>query len=254
MEFHIRCDADAIARYVFVPGDHDRAKKIADAFDEAKLVSDSRGYMVYTGTVDGTRMTVASTGMGGPQVAIGIEELAHMGADTFIRVGSCGTLQDHVNVGDIIIPTGIVRGGATAHAYLPPAFPAAPNFDVLTALIQTAEALSIPVHVGVGWSSDAFYAEADPGYVAKLKQAGVLSVEMEADTLFVVSNFRGWRAGALFANDGTSIEIKPVWGVGAFRRGEARSVEIAIAAMKAIAVADAVAATDAVDRKGEGGV
>jgi uridine phosphorylase len=247
MEFHIRCDAADIARYVFVPGDHGRAKRIADHLDAARLVSDSRGYMVYTGSVDGVPMTVASTGMGGPQVAIGIEELAHMGADTFIRVGSCGTLQDRVRVGDIIIPTGIVRGGATANNYLPPAFPAAPNFTMLTALIEAAQNVGAPFHVGVGWSTDAFYAESDPGYVAKLKEAGVLSVEMEADTLFVVSNFRGWRAGALFANDGTSTEIKPVWGEDAFRRGEAQSIEIAIAAMKVIADLDAAGA------KAEGG-
>ena len=85
MEFHIECEAEDIARYVFVPGAHDRAKKIAAHFDDARLVSDSRGYMVYTGTVEGIPMTACSTGMGGPQVAIGIEELGHLGADTFIR-------------------------------------------------------------------------------------------------------------------------------------------------------------------------
>lgn len=241
MEHHIRCDAADIARYVFVTGDHDRAKKIADRFQDARLVSESRGYMVYTGTVDGVLMTVASTGMGGPQVAIGIEELAHMGADTFIRVGSCGTLQDYVKVGDVIVPSGVVRGGATGHAYLPPAFPAAPSFGVLTALIQAAEALTIPVRVGITWSSDVFYADGDPAYVAKLKEAGVLAVEMEADTLFVVANYRGWRAGAIFANDGTSTEIKPVWGVGAYRLGEKRAIGVALTAMKAIAASDAAA-------------
>ena len=100
MEHHIRCDPGEIARYIFAPGAHDRAKKIADHFDNARLVSDSRGYMVYTGLVNGFQMTVCSTGIGGPQVAIGIEELAHMGADTFIRVGSCGVLQDRLGVGD----------------------------------------------------------------------------------------------------------------------------------------------------------
>lgn len=238
MEFHIKCDAKDIAQYVFVPGDHERARKIAAHFEGARLVSDSRGYMVYTGTVDGIPMTVASTGMGGPQVAMGIEELAHMGADTFIRVGSCGTLQDEVSVGDIIIPTGIFRGGATANNYLPPAFPAAPNFGVLTVLVETAQALDLPVHVGVGWAGDAFYADPDPALFAKLKQAGVLSLEMETDTLFVISNYRGWRAGAIFASDGTAQEIKPAWGEEAFRKGEEEEIHIAVAAMKAIALTD----------------
>lgn len=241
MEFHIQCNAEDIARYVFVPGAHDRAKKIAERFDAPRLVTNSRGYWVYSGTVAGIPMTVCSTGMGGPQVAMGIEELAHMGADTFIRVGSCGTLQDDIMPGDMIIPTGVYRGGATANRYLPPAFPAAPHFQVLSALVEAAEGLGMPVHVGLGWSSDAFYAPYGPleeALTEKLKQAGVLAIEMEADTLFIVSNFRGWRAGAIFACDGTSREIKPVWGEEAFRRGEEQEITIAIEAMKSIAEQD----------------
>lgn len=238
MEWHIECDPKDISRYVFVPGDHDRAKKIAGYFDDAYLVSDTRGYLVYSGYVDGIFMTVSSTGIGGPQVGIGIEELGHMGADTFIRVGSCGTLQDDITVGDIIITNGVYRGGATANNYLSPAFPAAPDFQMLDALVEAAAQLNIDVHVGLDWSTDAFYAETDPKLVEKLKQAGIKSIEMEADTLFIISNFRGWRAGALFACDGTSQEIKPAWGEDAFRRGEENEIRIAIEAMKAIAKAD----------------
>jgi uridine phosphorylase len=241
MEFHIRCEPEEISRYVFVPGSHARAKKIADHFDQARLVSDSRGYLVYTGEVDGITMTVSSTGMGGPQIAIGIEELGHMGADTFIRVGSCGTFQDDIGVGDLIIPTGVYRGGATANRYLPPAFPAAPNWQVLTALAEAAKKLGVEAHVGIGSTWDAFYALPDPPLPEKLKQAGVLAAEMECDTLFIISNFRGWRAGAILANDGTSKEIKPEWGEEAFRKGEELEIQIAIEAMKAIALADAAA-------------
>jgi uridine phosphorylase len=241
MEFHIRCAPEEIARYVFVPGSHTRAKKIADHFDQAQLVSDSRGYLVYTGTVDSIPMTVSSTGMGGPQIAIGIEELGHMGADTFIRVGSCGTFQDYVNVGDLIIPTGVYRGGATANRYLPPAFPAAPNWQVLTALVEAAKKLGVKVHVGIGSTWDAFYALPAPPLPEKLQQAGVLAAEMECDTLFIISNFRGWRAGAILANDGTSTDIKPEWGEEAFRKGEELEIQIAIEAMRSIALADKAA-------------
>lgn len=241
MEFHIQCNAEDIARYVFVPGDHERAKKIAARFEDARLVTESRGYRVYSGTVAGIPMTVCSTGIGGPQVAMGIEELAHMGADTFIRVGSCGTLQENIQPGDLIIPTGVYRGGATADRYLPPVFPAVPSFEVLTVLVEAAESLSMPAYVGLGWSSDAFYAPFGPleeALLAKLKQAGVLALEMEADTLFVVSNYRGWRAGAIFACDGTAHEIKPAWGEEAFRRGEEQEITIAIEAMKRLAQQD----------------
>ncbi|MBC7233888.1 MAG: nucleoside phosphorylase [Chloroflexi bacterium] len=239
MEFHIRCEAKDIARYVFVPGDHERAKKIAAHFDHARLVSDTRGYLVFTGTVDGIPMTVASTGMGGPQAAICFEELGHLGADTFIRVGSCGTLQDDVPCGGVIIPTGVYRGGATGNQYLPPAFPALPNFQVLTALVEAAKRIGIKVHVGIGWTGDAFYVLPEPQLITKLKDARVLSLDMETDTLFIVSSFRGWRAGSILANDGTSKEIKPAWGEELFRKGEEQAIRIALEAMKSIAQADA---------------
>ena len=238
MEFHIECNPEDIARYVFVSGDHERARKLADQFQDERLVSDTRGYMVYTGTVDGVPMTVSSTGIGGPQVAIGIEELAHLGANTFLRVGSCDALQDDVQVGDIIIPTGVYRGGATALRYLPPAFPATPQWPMLAALVEAAQRLGVAVHVGPSMSVDAFYADRDPGLMAKLKQAGVLAIDMEADTLFAISNFRGWRAGALLACDGTSTETKPEWGHEAFRKGEQEEIRIALEAMKSIARAD----------------
>lgn len=249
MEFHILCDPKDIARYVFVPGDHDRAKRIAEHFDTMRFISDSRGYRVYTGLVDGIPMTACSTGMGGPQVAIGIEELGHMGANTFIRVGSCGTFQDDVQPGDVIIPNGVVRAGATANRYLPVAFPAVPHFDLLTALVEASNKLGIKVHVGLDAAGDTFYAEGDPRMWAKMKAAGVKSVEMEADTLFIISNFRGWRSGAIFACDGTSKETKPAWGEAAYKQGEENEIRIAIEAMKSIALADAKAGQAAETRE-----
>ncbi len=240
MEFHIRCDPKEISRYVFVPGSHDRAKQIAAHFENARLVSESRGYLVYTGTVAGIHMTVSSTGMGGPSTAICIEELGHMGADTFIRVGSCGTMQDYVDCGDVIVSTGTIRDGGTANNYLPLEFPAVPNFDVTAALVKAAQNLSLKIHVGLGSAGDAFYAPRDPARRDLLKQAGVVSAEMESDTLYIVAALRGWRAGALFASDGNSKETKPAWGEEAFRQGEENSICIAIEAMRMLALADGI--------------
>ncbi|MFH1927440.1 MAG: nucleoside phosphorylase [Chloroflexota bacterium] len=238
MEFHIRCDAKDIARYVFTPGSHARAKMIAAHFDNARLVSDSRGYLVFTGMVDGIPMTVSSTGMGGPTTAICVEELAHLGADTFIRVGSCGAYQEYVSCGDVIISTGIFRAGGTANNYLPVEFPAVPTFEVTAALVEAAKKLEIKTHVGLGSAGDAFYAPRDPAMREVLKQAGLVSGEMESDTLFVVAALRGWRAGALFTSDGTATETKPEWGEAAFQQGQEDAIRIAIEAMKNIALAD----------------
>lgn len=186
-------------------------------------------------------MTVCGTGMGGPTVAIALEELAHMGADTFIRVGSCGVFQEGQMPGDLIIASGTVRLGGTANRYLPLAFPAVPTFAVVSALVAAAQAAQTPYTVGVGIAGDAFYAPPDPQVVEMIKAAGVVSVEMESDTLFIVGAYRGWRTGALYASDGSPGEIKPQWGEADFRRGELSAIQIGLEAMHRIATADKLA-------------
>ncbi len=241
MEFHIKCDPKDIARYVFCPGDHARAKRIADRFDESYMVTDSRGYAVYSGGYEGVFMTACGTGMGGPTTAIALEELAHLGADTFIRVGSCGVFQEGQGPGDLIVASGTFRAGGTANAYLPPAFPAVPTFAVLRELARAAESLDVPYTVGVGIAGDAFYAPRPPEFRPMLAGAGAVSIEMESDTLFILGAYRGWRTGALYASDGTPTEIKPKWGEEDFRQGEENAISVALHAMRAIAQADGAA-------------
>ena len=238
MEWHIRCDPKEISRYIFCPGDHARAAKIADHLDDAYLVTDSRGYAVFSGTYGGVFMTVCGTGMGGPTVAIALEELAHMGADTFIRVGSCGVFQDDQQPGDVIIGSGTFRAGGTANNYLPLNYPAVPTFSVLRALVDAAGQLDIPYTVGVGIAGDAFYAPRDPAMGQMLKAAGVVSAEMESDTLFILGAYNNWRTGALYASDGAPGETKPEWGEEAFRQGEQNVIRIGLEAMLAIALKD----------------
>ena len=238
MEWHIKCDAKEISRYVFCPGDQKRAKKIADQFDESYLVTESRGYTVYSGKYKGVFMTACGTGMGGPAVAIGLEELAHMGADTFVRVGSCGVFQEGQKPGDVIAASGTVRAGGTGNSYLPPIFPAVPTFSVLRRLVEAGEELKIPVTVGVGLAGDSFYGPRDTGPSFPMKESGLVFVEMESDTLFIVGALRGWRTGAIFTSDGAPGTIKPEWGEEAFRRGEMDAIHIALHAMWKIAQAD----------------
>ena len=235
MEWHIKCDAEEIARYVFCPGDQQRARKIADHFDTHHLVTETRGYIVFSGEYKGIAMTVCGTGMGGPAVAIGLEELAHMGADTFIRVGSCGVLQEGQAPGDVIIASGTVRMGGTGNAYLPPMYPAVPTFNVLRKLVESGEELNIPVTVGVGSAGDAFYA---PRHDPNLNLANLVFVEMESDTLFIVGQVRRWRTGAIFASDGGPGNTKPESGEADFRRGEQNAIKIALGAMWKIAQED----------------
>ncbi len=235
-EFHIKADPKDISRYCLTPGDHARARLIASKLTNARLVSETRGYLVFSGDYQGIFMTVCATGMGGPAVAIALEELAHMGADTFIRVGSAGAVAPGLGPGDVVVSTGAVRFGGTGNAYLPLNYPAVPTFAVTRALVDAAEELQMPVHLGVGASGDGFYAPSENRM--ELAKAHVQCVEMESDTLFVVGQYRGWRTGALFAVDGTPTEIKPAWGEDAFRRGEENAIQIALRAMHKIVSTD----------------
>jgi len=238
MEWHIKCDPSEISRYIFCPGDQKRAKKIADQFDTFHLVTESRGYTVFSGEYKGVFMTVCGTGMGGPAVAIGLEELAHMGSDTFIRVGSCGVFQEGQKPGDVIAASGTARAGGTGNAYLPTIFPAVPTFSVLRYLVEAGEELQVPITVGVGLATDSFYAPHNANEFLPMKTAGLVFVEMESDTLFIVGAARGWRTGAIFASDGAPGVVKPEWGEEDFRHGEMSAIKVALHAMWKIAQAD----------------
>lgn len=238
MEFHVKCEPKDVSRYVLCPGDQARAQKIATHFEDSYLASDNRGIVVYSGTYKGVFMTACGTGMGGPAVAIALEELAHMGADTFVRVGSCGVFQEGQMPGDVIIASGTFRAGGTSLSYLPLAFPAVPTYQVLRALTDAADALDIPYTVGVGVAGDAFYGPRKQDTRAEFIQSGVVSVEMESDTLFIVGAYRGWRSGAVYASDGTPNETKPDWGWDRFYQGEENAIRIALDALHQVAQVD----------------
>jgi uridine phosphorylase len=240
MEYHMEGSPEQISRYVFCPGSQRRARRIADHFEDLDVVSEGRGIVVYSGTYRGHFLTSCGTGMGGPAAAIACEELAHLGADTFIRVGSCGVFQEGQAPGDIIAASGSYRGGGTGDEYLPVRFPAVSTFHVLREIVRASEKLDIPLTVGVGCTLDAFYATRGEEAVEAVAASGGVFIEMECDTLFLVGARRGWRTGALFTSDGAPGEIKPEWGQEDFQRGEKRMIKIALEAMISLAEADSV--------------
>lgn len=201
-EHHIKLRPQDLSRYVFVPGSHLRGRRIAERMDDCRVVSATRGYYVYSGTYKGCFMSVCSTGMGGPQAAIAFEELAHLGADTFIRVGSAGAVQPHLGVGDVALATATLRLGGTSFAYLPGPYPAAANFELTRDLADAAHDLGIRVHTGVCAAGDAFYAPRLGDDLGLMRKAGVIAVEMETDTLFILGQYHGWRCASGFVLDG----------------------------------------------------
>ena len=210
-QYHIGCKKGDVGRYVFLPGDPDRVPKIAGFWDSAREVSSHREYRVWTGRIDGIRVSACSTGIGGPAVAIAVEELAAIGADTFIRVGTCGALQKEIRCGDLIISTAAVRLDGTSRQYVQPEYPAVASYEIVLSLIEAAEKLGYRYHVGYTASSDSFYVgQGRPGFkgylplgsektVETLGKVNVLNFEMEAATIFTLAGIYGLRAGAVCA-------------------------------------------------------
>ena len=195
---HIMCGIGDVAKYVMLPGDPKRVEKIASFFDEARKVADYRGYVTYTGKVDGVEISACSTGIGCPSAAIVVEELARIGAQTFIRVGTTGALQPEIEVGDTIIATAAVRADGTSGIYMPVEYPAVADFKVVSALVGVAKKLGVKVHIGKVVSTDAFYA----GSYDIWGKARALSVEMECSAIFTIAGLKGLKAGAILAVDG----------------------------------------------------
>ncbi|MBQ6892973.1 MAG: uridine phosphorylase [Clostridia bacterium] len=208
LQYHIKCAEGDVGRYVILPGDPARCERIAAYFDDAEFISQNREYTIYTGTLLGEKVSVCSTGIGGPSSAIAMEELFNVGADTFIRVGTSGGINLKVREGDLVIATAAVRQDGTSREYAPVDYPAAANFEVTQALVWAAEEMGSRFHTGVVQSKDSFYGQHSPDRMpvegelkAKWeawKRLGVLCSEMESSTQFVVADSLGVRAGAIF--------------------------------------------------------
>ncbi len=206
--YHIQVGRGDVGRYVILPGDPKRCVKIAQYFDEPQLMADSREYVTYTGTLDGVKVSVTSTGIGGPSASIALEELVQAGADTFVRIGTCGGMQPEVCSGDIVIASGAVRMEGTSREYAPIEYPAVPDIGVVNALVAAAGELGLKSHVGVVQCKDSFYGQHDPaskpvGYELlnkweAWKRMGCLASEMESAALFIVGGALRVRVGSCF--------------------------------------------------------
>lgn len=208
LQYHLNIRKGDVGKYVIMPGDPKRCKKIAAHFDNPELIADNREYVTYTGYLDGEKVSVTSTGIGGPSASIALEELVNCGADTFIRVGTCGGMEINVMGGDIVIATGAIRMEGTTKEYAPIEYPAVPDFTVTNALVQAAKNLNYKYHAGVVQCKDAFYGQHSPenkpvSYELMHKweawiRMGCLASEMESAALFIVGSYLRVRVGSNF--------------------------------------------------------
>ena len=207
LQYHVGLGPGMVGRYVLLPGDPKRCQKIAAYFEEPQLMADSREYVTYTGLLDGVKVSVTSTGIGGPSASIAMEELTRCGADTFVRVGTCGGMQQDILGGDLIIATGAVRMEGTSREYAPLEFPAVADLEVVNALAAAAKELGAKSHIGVVQCKDSFYGQHEPevkpvGYELLNKwdafvRCGCLASEMESAALFVVASCLRVRCGTV---------------------------------------------------------
>ena len=205
-QYHIQVAKGEVGRYVILPGDPKRCVKIAQYFDNPVLIADNREYITYTGTLDGVKVSVTSTGIGGPSASIAMEELYRCGADTFVRIGTCGGMQTEIKSGDIVIATAAVRMEGTSREYAPIEYPAVANLDVTNALVEAANEKGFIYHTGVVQSKDSFYGQHEPeamtvGYELinkweAWKRMGCLASEMESAALFIVAGKLRARMGS----------------------------------------------------------
>ena len=205
-QYHIQVAKDEVGRYVILPGDPKRCVKIAQYFDNPVLIADNREYITYTGTLDGVKVSVTSTGIGGPSASIAMEELYRCGADTFVRIGTCGGMQTEIKSGDIVIATAAVRMEGTSREYAPIEYPAVANLDVTNALVEAAKEKGFIYHTGVVQSKDSFYGQHEPEAMPAgselinkweaWKRMGCLASEMESAALFIVAGKLRARMGS----------------------------------------------------------
>ncbi len=207
-QYHTGVGQGDVGEYVILPGDPKRCAKIAAHFDDPVLVADSREYVTYTGTIDGVKVSVTSTGIGGPSAAIAIDELTKCGANTFIRVGTCGGMQEEIMGGDIVIANGAIRMEGTSREFAPIEYPAVPDVNVMNALIDAAKKQNIRHHVGVVQCKDSFFGQHEPQIMPvsyeleqkweAWKRMGCLASEMESAALFIAGSFLRVRVGSCF--------------------------------------------------------
>lgn len=206
-QFHIKVKKEDIGKYVILPGDPGRVEPIAKFLENPAYVGSFREFTIWNGYLEGELVTVCSSGIGGPSASLAVEELSNLGAEYFIRVGTCGAISMDVLGGDVIIPTGAIRFEGTTRQYVPLEYPAVPDYEVVGYLVRAAKNLNRKSHTGVIQSKDSFYAQHDPDskpvaamlnqYWEAWKGMGVLGSEMECSTLFVVGQYKRVKTGAV---------------------------------------------------------
>jgi uridine phosphorylase len=221
LQYHIRAKPGDVGDAVLLPGDPGRVESIARLLDRPKKIASNREFTTYTGSLDGRPVSVCSTGIGSPSTAIAVEELAAIGARTFIRVGTTGSIQKGVGFGDLVVATAAVRDEGTTPGYVPLGYPAVADFELAQSMLAAGRSLNYRIRAGIVRSHDSLYADLHAGQMPRREEleqalqvwqrAQVLCNDMESSTIFVLCALRKLRGGAVLTvvNDPGEEDIDP---------------------------------------------
>jgi uridine phosphorylase len=221
VQYHIRCKPGDVGEAVLLPGDPGRSEAIAQLFERPRLIARNREYATYTGELDGRSISVCSTGIGSPSTAIAVEELAAVGARTFVRVGTTGSIQENVRFAELVIATAAVRDEGTTPSYVPLAYPAVADVQLVHAMLDAAGRLGQRAHAGIVRSHDSLYTDLHADRMPRRQEltqalqvwhrSRVLCNDMETSAIFVICALRGLRGASILTvvNEPGEADIDP---------------------------------------------
>ncbi|HTF93705.1 MAG TPA: hypothetical protein VK632_11690 [Verrucomicrobiae bacterium] len=222
---------DSLGPYALMPGPKDRSELILKTLEDPKKNFTFLDYEMHTGSLDGKRVTVGNGGRYAPDTAITTEILCGAGAQSLIRVGSCGSLQEHIQIGDLVIVTGALRGDGTSRYYVAENFSTIADAGIVAALSKAADALNVRYHLGWIFTTDALFQET-PELIEQLRQQNISGIDMVTSTFLTIAQVRGKKAGAVLAVSDECLHGKFGFRESAFFNAEQKTIEVARQALQ----------------------
>ena len=223
--------ADSLGPYALIPGPKERAQMLLGTVKNPTKNFTFLDYEMHTGMIDGKRVTVGNGGRFAPDTAMTTEILCAAGAEILVRIGSCGSVQDHVKIGDLVIVTGAIRGEGTTGYYVPKNFSTLAHPDIVSGLQQAAESLQVRYHLGRIFTTDALFQET-PELIQELREQNVSSIDMVTSTFLTIAQLREKKAGAMLAVSDECLYGKFGFRNPAFLAAEEKMVEVAQRALR----------------------
>ena len=235
---HIQLDDTIATRFAVLPGDPKRVERASSFLSDVQDYGMSREFRAIRGVYKGLPILLMSTGMGGPSAAIAVEELARIGVEAVVRIGSAGALESGMEIGDLVLVSAAVRDDGASRAYIDLSFPAVSDFSLLSCCKKAVEELGFPYHIGIARSHDTMYGPDNPALYEKWSKTPVIASDMESAAILTVSSFRKVKAASIlnivspYKGDVNGSVAKYSSGEEMMMKGEMREIEASLEALR----------------------